>query len=101
MIPRPLITQPEPDALPVTPSPAKVRAEPAEAPAVVPASTVEGALSGLPQRRRGQTLAAAPKAVTPPAAKPAPARADAGARFSAFHAAGRANRPSAPSEDSR
>ncbi|WIX89020.1 ATP-binding protein [Amycolatopsis sp. DG1A-15b] len=101
MIPRTLITQPEPVAPPVTPAPAAVRAEPAEAPPAAPVSTVEGGLSGLPQRRRGQTLAAAPKAAPPPAAKPAPARADAGARFSAFHAAGRGTRPSAPSEDSR
>ncbi|MET8850807.1 ATP-binding protein [Amycolatopsis sp. NPDC004625] len=95
MIPRQLITQPEPDALPVTP---EVRTPPAPAPATPPASTVEG---GLPQRRRGQTLAAAPRPVPPPAPGPAPARADAGARFSAFHAAGRGTRPSAPSEDSR
>ncbi|MEV4054403.1 ATP-binding protein [Amycolatopsis sp. NPDC049688] len=101
MIPRTLITQPEPDAVPVTPSPAAVPAPPAEVPAAAPASTVETALSGLPQRRRGQTLAAAPKPVPPPAASPAPVRADAGARFSAFHAAGRGTRPSASSEDSR
>ncbi|MET8995621.1 ATP-binding protein [Amycolatopsis sp. NPDC004169] len=94
MIPRQLITQPEP----VTPSPAGAAAPPAPAPApAAPVSTVE---DGLPQRRRGQTLAAAPRKAPPPA-NPAPARADAGARFSAFHAAGRGTRPSAPSEDSR
>jgi hypothetical protein len=44
----------------------------------------------LPKRRRGQTLAAASKPVTPP--KPAPARpraADAGSRFGAFRRASR------------
>ncbi len=101
MIPRQLITQPAPDAPPVTPAPAEVRTPPAEKPATAPPSEVESASSGLPQRRRGQTLAAAPRPVPPPAASPAPARADAGAKFSAFHAAGRGTRPSAPSEDSR
>ncbi|MGW4060579.1 ATP-binding protein [Amycolatopsis sp. NPDC004747] len=104
MIPRTLISQPEPDAPPATPSPAEVRTAPAKVPAapVPPAeSEVESELSGLPQRRRGQTLAAAPKPVPAPAASPAPARADAGAKFSAFHAAGRGTRPSAPSEDRR
>ncbi|MEU4251993.1 ATP-binding protein [Amycolatopsis sp. NPDC026612] len=97
MIPRQLITQPAPEARPVTPS------APPAAPAVPPAieSEVESASSGLPQRRRGQTLAAAPKTAPPPVASPAPARADAGARFSAFRAAGRGTRSSAPSEDSR
>jgi len=113
MIPRQLITQSEPDTPPVTPgatpaagtppaeSPAeKPAAEPAAAAAAAPAAKVESASSGLPQRRRGQTLAAAPKPALP-VATPAPARADAGAKFSAFHAAGRGTRPSAPSEDSR
>jgi len=102
MIPRQLITQSEPGTPPAAPSvaePGPKAAEPATAAA--PVSTVEVGLSGLPQRRRGQTLAAAPKPVPPPAASPAPARADAGAKFSAFHAAGRATRSSAPSEDSR
>ncbi|EOD59263.1 two-component system histidine kinase [Amycolatopsis vancoresmycina DSM 44592] len=99
VIPRTLITQPGPEAVPVAPSPAEVRTPPAEVPAAE--STVDSELSGLPQRRRGQTLAAAPRPVPPPAASPAPARADAGARFSAFHAAGRATRPSAAPEDSR
>ena len=75
--------------------------EPAATAPTASSSTVEGGLSGLPQRRRGQTLAAAPKPPPPPAPSPAPARADAGAKFSAFHAAGRGTRPSAPSEDSR
>ncbi|KDN21961.1 histidine kinase [Amycolatopsis rifamycinica] len=102
MIPRQLITQPEPDTPPVTPSAPEASAPPAEVrPAAPPVSEVESGTSGLPQRRRGQTLAAAPRPVPPPVAKPAPARADAGARFSAFHAAGRGTRPSAPSEDSR
>ncbi|MGW3959812.1 sensor histidine kinase [Amycolatopsis sp. NPDC005003] len=100
MIPRSLITQPEPDAPPVTPSPAQERTPPAKTPAPAE-STVESELSGLPQRRRGQTLAAAPRPVPPPVASPAPVRADAGAKFSAFHAAGRGTRPSAPSEDRR
>ncbi|MEU0530802.1 sensor histidine kinase [Amycolatopsis tolypomycina] len=101
MIPRLLITQPEPDAPTAPPSPAKAAAPPAAAPAPA-VSEVESAASGLPQRRRGQTLAAAPRPAPPPAASPAPARADAGARFSAFHAAGRGTRPSAAaSEDSR
>ena len=101
MIPRQLITRPAPDAPPVAPSPPKA-SPPAEVPAApAPVSEVDSTSSGLPQRRRGQTLAAAPKPVPPPAAAPAPARADAGARFSAFHAAGRATRPSASSEDSR
>ncbi|MDQ7807293.1 ATP-binding protein [Amycolatopsis sp. A133] len=104
MIPRELITQPGPDA----PSPAEVGTPPAGEPPAEPAaaaatatSKVETTSSGLPQRRRGQTLAAAPKPVPPPAPGPARARADAGAKFSAFHAAGRATRLSAPSEDSR
>jgi signal transduction histidine kinase len=105
MIPRLLITQSEPDTPPVAPPAEKRAAAPEPAPtAAAPtpaASTVEGGLSGLPQRRRGQTLAAAPKPVPKPAPSPAPARADAGAKYSAFHAAGRGTRPSAPSEDSR
>ncbi|WP_206794063.1 sensor histidine kinase KdpD [Amycolatopsis sp. MtRt-6] len=96
MIPRLLITQPEPDA----PIPTAAATPPAKVPAPA-VSEVESGASGLPQRRRGQTLAAAPKPVPAPAASPAPARADAGARFSAFHAAGREARPSAASEDSR
>ena len=105
MIPRTLITQPGPDAPPVTPlselPTEKAAPEPAATAPTAPSSTVEGGLSGLPQRRRGQTLAAAPKPPPPPAPSPATARADAGAKFSAFHAAGRGTRPSAPSEDSR
>jgi len=107
MIPRLLITPSEPDTPPVAPPVEKPAAAPEPAPAaaaaapVPAASTVEGGLAGLPQRRRGQTLAAAPRLVPPPAPGPAPARADAGAKFSAFHAAGRGTRPSAPSEDSR
>ncbi|MEV5720462.1 ATP-binding protein [Amycolatopsis mediterranei] len=103
MIPRHLITQPEPDVPPVEPSPPDAPPAPVAAPASPTASEskVESASSGLPQRRRGQTLAAAPKTAPPPVASPAPARADAGARFSAFRAAGRGTRPSAPSEDSR
>ncbi|MER6792101.1 sensor histidine kinase [Amycolatopsis mediterranei] len=102
MIPRQLITQPEPD-VPVKPSPPDAPPAPVAATAS-PAATeskVESASSGLPQRRRGQTLAAAPRTAAPPVASPAPVRADAGARFSAFRAAGRGTRPSAPSEDSR
>ncbi|MGW3994786.1 sensor histidine kinase [Amycolatopsis sp. NPDC004772] len=98
LIPRLLITQAEPDTPPVAPPVEKP--EPV-AVAAAPVSTVESAASGLPQRRRGQTLAAAPKPPPPPAPSPAPARADAGAKFSAFHAAGRGTRPSASSEDSR
>ncbi len=106
MIPRQLITQPEQDALPVTPgvdapSP-RVRAAAVPAASVAPAATrskVESELSTLPQRRRGQTLAAAPTRVASPATNLAPARSDAGAKFSAFREAGRGNRPSSPSED--
>ncbi|MEV6872896.1 ATP-binding protein [Amycolatopsis sp. NPDC051128] len=101
MIPRQLITQPGPDAPPVPPSATPAAGTPpaGKPAAAAPVSKVESASSGLPQRRRGQTLAAAPKPAPPPS--PAPARADAGAKFSAFHAAGRRTRPSAPSEDSR
>ncbi len=104
LIPRLLITQSEPDTPPVAPPVAPPAEKPAPTPvaaAAAPVSTVESASSGLPQRRRGQTLAAAPKPPPPPAPSPAPARADAGAKFSAFHAAGRGTRPSASSEDSR
>ncbi|MGV9360749.1 sensor histidine kinase [Amycolatopsis sp. NPDC003731] len=98
LIPRLLITQAEPDTPPVVPPVEKP--EPV-AVAAASVSTVESSSPGLPQRRRGQTLAAAPKPPPPPAPSPAPARADAGAKFSAFHAAGRGTRPSASSEDSR
>ncbi|MEU5259569.1 ATP-binding protein [Amycolatopsis sp. NPDC021455] len=100
MIPRQLITQSEQDALPATPAvgtpPPEVRAPAAP---IATESKVEGDLAGLPRRRRGQTLAAAPVPVAAPApaASPAPARADAGARFSAFRAAGRGIRPVPPS----
>ncbi|GHG02464.1 histidine kinase [Amycolatopsis bullii] len=100
MIPRLLITRSEPDTPPVPPSAPEPAEKPEPVPAVAAVSTVESAASGLPQRRRGQTLAAAPKPPPPPP-NPAPARADAGAKFSAFHAAGRGTRPSASSEDSR
>ncbi|MEO6088451.1 MAG: ATP-binding protein [Umezawaea sp.] len=109
MIPRQLITQSRPDAPPVTPSPAgvdappsRVRAATVPAVGVTPAATaseVKSDSSVLPQRRRGQTLAAAPRTVAAPAANPAPARSDAGTRFSAFRAGSRGDRPPAPPDE--
>ena len=106
MIQRQLITQPEPDVRPVTPSPpaAPARTHPPPA-AALPAteSEVESASSGLPQRRRRADAGGRAQDGLTARGEPrrAPARADAGARFSAFRAAGRGTRPSAPSEDSR
>lgn len=103
MIPRQLITQSEQDTLAVTAVPAgAVTPPPAIRAAAVPAaaeSKVDSELSGLPRRRRGQTLAAAPVPVTVTAAPPAPARGDAGAKFSAFRAAGRGIRPAPASRE--
>jgi hypothetical protein len=99
MIPRQLITQSEQDAPVVTPAVVTPPPPEVRAPAVpaAPESEVDTELAGLPRRRRGQTLAAAPVKVPAPPASPAPARADAGAKFSAFRAAGRGNRP--PSDE--
>ncbi|MDX6328785.1 MAG: hypothetical protein QOI83_1168 [Streptomycetaceae bacterium] len=106
MIPQQIITQPKQDAN-------LVMSLPVEAPAPSRPTTLAGATTatpaapgspaarsgaapkdvdsrGLPKRRRGQTLAAASKAVTP--LKPAPARprpADVGSRFGAFRRASR------------
>jgi signal transduction histidine kinase len=110
MIPRQLITQPEPVSVSVAPdstgvriASTGVRATAAPAANVAPAkagSVVESELPALPQRRRGQTLKAAPSTVASPAPKPSPARFDAGARFGAFREASRGNRTS-PSDDHR
>jgi signal transduction histidine kinase len=110
MIPRHLITQPAQEAVPVAPGPAARRtpstgdrAAAAPAAGVAPAeaeSHVEGELPVLPQRRRGQTLAAtAPRAVASPAANSLLPRSDAGTKFSAFRQASRGNRTSSPAAD--
>jgi signal transduction histidine kinase len=103
MIPRQLITQPAQETASVAPGSASgrtpsARHQAAAAPAEPP-SDVEGELPVLPQRRRGQTLAAAPRTVASPAAKSSLPRSDAGAKFSAFRQASRGNRTSSPSAD--
>ncbi|MEV0381688.1 ATP-binding protein [Nonomuraea sp. NPDC050643] len=90
MIPQQIISQ-NVVAPPVTqPRPPTSRRRPAE-PQPVPEQE-GGDLHGLPRRRRGQTLAAASSAQTPAQQEPRPTRppSDPGAKFSAFHQAGKA-----------
>jgi signal transduction histidine kinase len=101
MIPRQLITEHGQDSVSVTRRPAPVptpgarhRAGAKPTGSAAPAksaSTVDSEHPGLPQRRRGQTLAAASPAVASPTTKPTLPRSDAGARFGAFREASRAN----------
>ncbi|MFF2354253.1 sensor histidine kinase [Kitasatospora sp. NPDC058115] len=107
LIPQQLVTQPAsaPLAAPVSapaPTPAERAARPVLTPAAPPAPAPAPAPrvtdSGLPQRRRGQTLAAAPAAA--PAERTArPGAADAAARFGAFRRAARPAVDTAPAAE--
>jgi Histidine kinase-, DNA gyrase B-, and HSP90-like ATPase len=93
MIPRRLITEVNdvvepprttPLAVPAEPEPATVSA-PAEADS---ADVPDGETGGLPKRRRGQTLASAPRPAAAPVAKTATSRpSDTAARFNTFRQA--------------
>nr|WP_209648851.1 ATP-binding protein [Kibdelosporangium banguiense] len=102
MIPRQLIAEHGQDSVSVTRRPTHVptpgarhradAAKPAGSAAPAKAApTVDSEHPGLPQRRRGQTLAATSPAAAPPTTKPTLPRSGAGARFGAFREASRGN----------
>ncbi|MER5354091.1 ATP-binding protein [Kitasatospora sp. NPDC002551] len=113
LIPQQLITHPAPDPAAVSapaertarpvPGAARPALTPARPASAVPAAPVTD--SGLPQRRRGQTLGSAAPAAAPAERPARPGAADAAARFGAFRRAARpaADRPpagdTAPAED--
>jgi signal transduction histidine kinase len=104
MIPRQLIIQADQEPAPrALPGGVVVPAEPAAETEAAPET--DRTPAGLPQRRRGHTLAAAPATRVSAQPKPAPARSDAGARFGAFRQASRGqgaySQASSPGEDGR
>ncbi|HEU5471089.1 MAG TPA: ATP-binding protein [Actinophytocola sp.] len=107
-IPNQLVIQPRWDGSPTAqiepalpaapvPAPAAESVEPAAAPTMT--AVLDGSQpAGLPQRRRGQTLAAVRQASEPAEPLPPRPRADLGERFTAFHQSG--SRPARPADDS-
>ncbi|GAA3761305.1 sensor histidine kinase [Salinactinospora qingdaonensis] len=108
LIPRQLITQPRHEPRGAVPTPSALSAPPQQTEEShrqqVPDSRSEGdKLDTLPKRRRGETLAAAARAMSAPAAEPKQKRRDPAARFAAFRQSGARSRDDSapPNEGSR
>jgi signal transduction histidine kinase len=96
LVPPEIITQPRQNPAPAAPFPTASPSMPS-APTATPTAGPGSAsdrddAQELPKRRRGQTLAAASRSVTPPGpASPRPSAAEVGSRFGAFRSASRRN----------
>ncbi|MFE7193254.1 sensor histidine kinase [Kitasatospora sp. NPDC057541] len=110
LIPQQLVTHPAPAPVPAdapAPAPASVPAERAARPALTPARPAPATSvqppavtdSGLPQRRRGQTLGSAAPAAAPAERAARPDAAGAAARFGAFRRAALPATDRAPATD--
>ncbi|WP_017618463.1 sensor histidine kinase [Nocardiopsis gilva] len=105
LIPQHLITQPRvgpAEPAPTPPPPAAAEPTPSRAGHQHAEPRDGGRPEGLPQRRRGETLAAAARSRRAPAAAPTTReRRDTGARFAAFRHASRGRGPSGTGEEER